>query len=200
MTDVQRTMRKSEDGENESTCPYCLGTFSARSTGGKRQVFCGASCRHRFQSDPLRHFVDAPPANPSGGERRRCAACNEEFLTRKRGGGRRQKFCSDSCCSTAYSRRTNRRSLLVRYGMTPGDYERLLEKQGGKCAVCKRAPKNNCLSVDHDHRTGSVRGLLCAPCNRHVGYFERHGAETLAYLSREPTPFVARGPENQEGV
>lgn len=58
----------------------------------------------------------------------------------------------------AYLRRT--------YGITEADYLALLKHQGGGCAICSRkpAPGKN-LHVDHDHRSGLVRGLLCLTCN-----------------------------------
>lgn len=40
--------------------------------------------------------------------------------------------------------------------------------QGGVCAICGRPPKNTPLNVDHDHKTGLVRGLLCWHCNSRV--------------------------------
>lgn len=80
-----------------------------------------------------------------------------------------------------YSRGVNRtpksktdehaRLLMRRYGMTPAQYDALLESQGNACAICQskrgssRAPK---LFVDHDHATGRVRGLLCSACNSHL--------------------------------
>lgn len=72
--------------------------------------------------------------------------------------------------------------------MTLEDYNAQLQRQGGVCAICGEKPKNNLLAVDHDHDTGAVRGLLCSPCNRHVGYFERHGAAVQAYLEQPPYP------------
>jgi Recombination endonuclease VII. len=45
-------------------------------------------------------------------------------------------------------------------------YERLLAEQGGVCAICGNPPKTRRLHVDHDHKTGRVRGLLCYRCNR----------------------------------
>lgn len=64
---------------------------------------------------------------------------------------------------------------LRKYGLTPESYDALHAAQGGVCAVCRQAetstnqygPLN--LSVDHCHRTGKVRGLLCARCNRSLG-------------------------------
>jgi hypothetical protein len=57
--------------------------------------------------------------------------------------------------------------------MTIEDFERLLETQRGVCAICKKArPENRTLHVDHDHKTGRVRGLLCFRCNNALGDFE----------------------------
>lgn len=58
------------------------------------------------------------------------------------------------------------------YGLGPGDYQRLYESQGGRCAVtgCRATGRAKKLAVDHDHKTGEVRGLLCGPHNRLIGY------------------------------
>lgn len=57
------------------------------------------------------------------------------------------------------------------YGLNHGDYDRLYQHQGGKCFICQRATgASRRLSVDHDHKTGEVRGLLCRPCNVVVGH------------------------------
>lgn len=55
--------------------------------------------------------------------------------------------------------------------MEPDDYDRLYAAQDGRCAICRRATgKTRRLSVDHDHATGKVRGLLCRPCNQMLGH------------------------------
>ena len=63
-------------------------------------------------------------------------------------------------------------NLKKLYGITQADYERMFEKQGGCCAICK-APdpggKKRFLSVDHNHKTGKVRALLCDDCNVGLG-------------------------------
>ena len=51
------------------------------------------------------------------------------------------------------------------YGITLAQYEELLALQGGVCAICKSPPKKQALGVDHDHKSGYVRGLLCFRCN-----------------------------------
>lgn len=58
------------------------------------------------------------------------------------------------------------------FGITADDYERMLAEQGGVCALCfKDNVDGRRLAVDHDHTTGKVRGLLCSPCNRAIGFF-----------------------------
>lgn len=67
----------------------------------------------------------------------------------------------------AYARKHQRRHDLRRkYGISEEQFEEMLRRQGGRCAVCDRGEK---LHVDHDHITGRVRGLLCGKCNRALG-------------------------------
>jgi hypothetical protein len=60
--------------------------------------------------------------------------------------------------------------LKTRYGITVDEYDQMLIAQGGGCAICgrPRSGKKN-LPVDHNHKTGRVRGVLCHPCNRWIG-------------------------------
>ncbi len=66
------------------------------------------------------------------------------------------------------------------FGITIDDYKSMYEKQNGLCAICntpetyfdKRIGKTRTLSVDHDHITGKVRGLLCKSCNLGIGQFK----------------------------
>jgi Autographiviridae endonuclease VII len=58
-------------------------------------------------------------------------------------------------------------------GITQGEYAIMLSKQGYKCAICRRLQQGGIrFCVDHNHRTGEVRGLLCTQCNRAIGNFE----------------------------
>ena len=63
---------------------------------------------------------------------------------------------------------------LRKFGLTIEDYNRILDFQHGKCAICGCEigdVMGNRLYVDHDHATGSVRGLLCSSCNFGLGNF-----------------------------
>ena len=58
--------------------------------------------------------------------------------------------------------------LKRRYGITNDDYNKMLKEQGGGCFICGNKPKEGkYLQVDHNHKTGFVRGLLCYYCNRY---------------------------------
>lgn len=64
----------------------------------------------------------------------------------------------------------NRKYRLVQYGLTPDDYEELMCRQQGRCAICQR--ESSRLYIDHCHVTGVVRGLLCLACNVGLGQFQ----------------------------
>ena len=143
---------------------------------------------------------------------KRCSKCGEEkpldqFGKRKNRGGSPQSQCRacDVLRASAFHRanpekrkvykkravakigwpvwhvRYGRKSQLKRfYGMTPEDREAMLEAQGGMCAICGQTKE---LVIDHDHKTGRVRGLLCRHCNFVIGLYERYGPTWDAYLA-----------------
>lgn len=79
-------------------------------------------------------------------------------------------------CRACASAKTHASAIAKTYGITGDDYATLLEAQGGKCAICRARPLSKRLAVDHDHKSGAVRGLLCAGsqssgCNFALGLF-----------------------------
>ena len=104
--------------------------------------------------------------------------------------------------------------LRRRYGITSADVDRMIEAQGGVCAICQeREPKH----VDHDHMTGVVRGVLCFCCNQGLGNFRdrqdvmqaaidylerttwnRHRVCTGVYRLTTPRPAAAPSPSSSE--
>ena len=82
----------------------------------------------------------------------------------------RQKF-PDKC------RASDRNAKLKKaYGISQDDFCRLLEAQGNRCKICRESSEK--FHVDHDHKTGKVRGLLCNLCNVGLGAFR----DNVAYL------------------
>lgn len=79
------------------------------------------------------------------------------------------------------------------YGISRKTYTDLHELQGGCCAICEKVEvvvirgKTLSLSVDHCHKSGSIRGLLCSDCNRGLGSFRDDPKilrRAIAYLTR----------------
>jgi len=73
-----------------------------------------------------------------------------------------------------YPEKLREQRLKRQYGIDQGDYESLLVAQGGKCAVCgiNDSGQKGSWSIDHCHKTGIVRGLLCNNCNNGLGRFK----------------------------
>jgi len=68
--------------------------------------------------------------------------------------------------------RLRENARAFKYGMRSGEFDALLERQGGRCAICRGdKPRGLNWHVDHDHKSGAIRGILCKPCNTALGAF-----------------------------
>jgi hypothetical protein len=71
-------------------------------------------------------------------------------------------------------RRTEDYSRFMNYDISPVEYGILFAQQNGVCAICREpgrtAYRSKDLCVDHDHKTGRVRALLCGGCNSAIGF------------------------------
>lgn len=94
----------------------------------------------------------------------------------------------------AHPERKRNGRLRAEFGITQQDYDAILLRQDGKCAICgatenhvNHPRKRKFLYVDHDHTTGKVRGLLCHNCNFGIGYFKDNPEslrQAAAYLDK----------------
>ena len=126
------------------------------------------TCRRCGESKPLREFSLSRKETETQNAvyRSDCKVCCSE---------RAMQWFRDNPERQYDSRRAH--SLRAFYGITVAEYDALLARQGGGCAICGndepaehgRTGKKFKLSVDHDHATGRVRGLLCQRCNRAIG-------------------------------
>lgn len=72
-----------------------------------------------------------------------------------------------------YVRKRSRIKLLNSYGLTEDDFNKLLKKQDYKCFICRKK-SNKTLHIDHCHKSGLVRGLLCFRCNFGLTFFDEN--------------------------
>jgi DNA repair exonuclease SbcCD ATPase subunit len=76
--------------------------------------------------------------------------------------------------------------LMSTYGVTQAEYDKMLVAQEGRCRICgtdkPTGHSKRFFSVDHDHKTGRVRGLLCHTCNTQLGWFENNTVAVMNYL------------------
>lgn len=134
------------------------------------------------ETKSIAHFA---PHGKSGRPRSWCRPCVREYKRVNR-----HRWASKP--RNAVQRRAA--ALLTRYGITPEDYQRLLDTQGGVCAICLCGPgerkfhTSKRLHVDHCHVTGRVRGLLCGPCNTAIGSM----LDNRVYLERAAAYLASR--------
>lgn len=101
-----------------------------------------------------------------------CAVCSGLFQPDMMATGTRCRQCHRDA---AHDKRVGET-----YGLAPGQYRQLLAFQGGVSAIAKQKPQAKRLAVDHDHRTGKVRGLL----TKHENFY------VLGWLEKFDDPFA----------
>ena len=101
-------------------------------------------------------------------------------------------FCSQTCFDDNFSRKY----LKKTYNITLEQYRQMFINQDNKCAICNKDGFKICkdakslLVVDHCHKTGNVRGLLCHNCNRGLGLFKdsvKNLGAAITYIERATT-------------
>ena len=119
---------------------------------------------------------------------RACVKCGEwklmtEYFKSKTTVDGYAGYCKS--CSKEQVRNTN---YIRKFGITLEEYNQIFAEQEGKCGICSKHQLDKNLSVDHDHDTGEVRGLLCQPCNLGLGKLGDNIESienTLRYLNNE---------------
>jgi len=85
----------------------------------------------------------------------------------------------------AHKHLIKRNNLRLRYNLSLDQYNALYEQQNGLCAICSASKKILC--VDHCHKSGIIRSLLCRSCNRGLGLFNESPAvlkQAIKYIKR----------------
>mgnify|MGYP001584478508 CR=1 FL=1 len=144
------------------------------------------NCRKCGEIKPVTEFY--PHTTILRGYQYWCIPCTHE-----------SRVSRDNIPVDPYTRR--RYALWSQYRITPAQYNEMHEQQKGRCAICgilkepwepaPHAEHGRFLSVDHDHVTKKVRGLLCSGCNGGLGKFRDNPislCSAAAYLCYHQTP------------
>ena len=171
-------------------CVHCGDEYQPKRA---RQRFCGRRCATLFrQTDEYKTLARQ--------NSKRCTKCGEvkrldEYYPTKRGTTGTSPWCKG--CHAALSARINARpemklrrkdrDLRKKYGLSLDAFQQMLSRQEHRCLICgcRDGEEGRQLVVDHCHKTGAVRGLLCGLCNSAIGYFEEDTDrmfKAIAYL------------------
>ncbi len=176
------TKGKFTDDDGLRPCGKCrerkiLSEFQCwkRLRDGPDGIQYSRSCKTCSRSSGNRH----PRNDPEGF--RTCSKCkklkpNSDYHSHTRDGKKQLqgycKFCDGERQRLFSPEKTRNRSLKCKYGISLEIYYAMLKSQNGGCAICgKENAHGKPLAVDHNHKTGSVRGLLCFSCNVSIGHF-----------------------------
>lgn len=161
-------------------CRNCGSEFSP-SKNDKRIKFCSDKCRceYRKKNGYMKKYYKE---NIGKWEETRSSSEYKE----KKNLSRNERYKNDKECRDKikknvreYNRKNPKAKLnqhLKEHGITIDDYESMLKNQNFKCAICGSSGENTekykhrPLFVDHNHKTGKVRGLLCSNCNFILGH------------------------------
>jgi hypothetical protein len=124
------------------------------------------------------------------GFRYECKVCAKEYGKKYRVMSgvkdQRREYCKKYRAKPEVKERKREYCYKSKYNITLEEYDKMCCQQNGRCLICEEKP--NKLVVDHDHKTGKVRGLLCNSCNLAIGYLKenkQHFMKAIEYLERD---------------
>jgi hypothetical protein len=163
----RRAAKLAEAGERR--CPVCDSVLPDTVT--LKAVCCSRECGITHQN----RIRAAAKLERLRELDRKCERCGESIPAERHGA---TKFCTTKCKQLAHAAVWRAKSpgymRQYVYGITAEQFAKMLEDQGGACAICRRSDwpgRHNSPCVDHNHTTGAVRGLLCDSCNQGLGRF-----------------------------
>jgi hypothetical protein len=164
----------------------CLDHQLMRSSPLARQI----AAQERLDAVPEVARRKTVPEREWPAGRRWCGGCQTFMLLQD---------CSGSRCRACASLAAHKSRIKSTFGLSPEDYQWLLDVQGGRCAICRVLPRVRRFAVDHQHGHDAcggkgcplcVRGLICAPCNSELLTAARHSVQILRnaveYLEHPP--------------
>ena len=135
---------------------------------------------------PLKDFY--ADAGSKGKTRSDCKSCKNKSTYKWREANREQYNRSIREYQEAHPRQRDACDLKRKYGKSIEWYDTTIKNQGHKCAICNKTNPSykRRFAVDHDHITGTVRGILCYNCNRLLHAFDNVDLynKILLYLNK----------------
>ncbi|WP_337191919.1 endonuclease VII domain-containing protein [Streptomyces sp. HUCO-GS316] len=159
------------------------------------QAYCRECWAEYHQARQLARGKNVRPRVQTAEGRKFCRGCGE---IKPHSEWHRNATASDglsTSCKACRSSKSRAGHLKRNYGLTEAERDELIASQGGVCCICLSAPAAH---VDHCHKTGRVRGVLCFSCNAALGQFKdrpdaiRRAAAYVEGIAWKPT-LVAPG-------
>lgn len=84
-------------------------------------------------------------------------------------------------------------NLKSKYGITRNEYLKILESQDFKCAICGKPQSEHSrnFALDHNHKSGKIRGIVCDGCNYGIGFLENHFEKYFKYLKKYDVDIIS---------
>ena len=145
---------------------------------GTRRANCHPGLRHYAGGLCINCYQKEHPRDPQ-----KVAAVKVDYEQRHR----KERTRKNRCWFRENPGKERIYHLKSNYDLTPERFEEILKSQNYACALCHVLFNGQTPSVDHDHVTGIVRGLLCRTCNLHLGWLEKiigKFNEVISYLER----------------
>lgn len=161
-------------------------------------------CKECHETKPLAEFTVAHSCR--WGRSHTCRPCWNVYVTAYQKGYRKTDPANSDEFREQRRKWTRSSHLRRRFGIDYADYERILAAQGGVCAICggtELRRHHKFMSIDHDHTSGAIRGILCDNCNQGLGNFkDKRGLlkAAMAYLAQHEAHQAAFGTTLQRTV
>jgi hypothetical protein len=172
-------------------CKYCKEKFESEIWLVYYKRFCCKDCEEYYNNEHLERQI-----NYKGIPMNICQRCGKSF---HKYNWYKNKYCSSECryprskcidCGKEISKNAKRCSycskkinsntlckdefLAKKYNISKEELSNMITLQNNKCKICRRDFKECKRVIDHDHKTGKVRGLLCNRCNMFLGWVENN--------------------------
>lgn len=180
----------------QTSCKACQGLYQKQRTPPARVTPDSKTCLRCKEEKPSSEFYK--DLRCKDGLQPLCKVCNGAAANASHDRNREEINRRARLRDASHPERKKAKNKLrrwSRYKITETDYLRMVERQGGVCAICGEPPTSGkTLCIDHDHKTGRLRKLLCDPCNMALGLF----TDSIFKLNSAINYLIAHTPQPNE--